>query len=277
METKKSELMTKIETAIDAIRRRTKLEPQIGIILGTGLGAMVNEITIECSIPYEEIPHFPLSTVESHTGQLIFGTVCGKPIVAMQGRMHYYEGYSMQEITFPVRVMKYLGIKTLLVSNACGSLNPYFRKGGLMLIEDHINLLGDNPLIGANDPEIGPRFPDMSEPYSHRLIQIAEQCALDLKIKLYKGVFSAMTGPSLETRAEYRFLRFAGADVIGMSTIPENIVARHMGLEVLGMSILTDECYPDSLRAVSLDEILEAAGKAEPHLTAMFKELINRI
>jgi purine-nucleoside phosphorylase len=277
METIKSELMTKIETAIAKIRTKTRLVPQVGIILGTGLGGMVKEIEIECEIPYQEIPHFPLSTVESHSGLLIFGHVGGKPIVAMQGRMHYYEGYSMQEITFPVRVMKYLGINTLLVSNACGSLNPYIRKGEIMLIDDHINLLGDNPLIGRNDPEIGPRFPDMSEPYSHRLIALAEQCALDLKIKVNKGVFSAMTGPSLETRAEYRFLRFAGADVIGMSTIPENIVARHMGLEVLGISIITDECYPDSLRAVSLDEILAAANKAEPNLTALFKELITRM
>jgi purine-nucleoside phosphorylase len=273
----KHEMMQQIEFAVNELRKITESKPTVGIILGTGLGKMIEEIAIECAVNYNDIPHFPLSTVESHTGRLIFGKIGGKSVVAMQGRMHYYEGYSMRQITFPVRVMKYLGIETLLVSNACGSLNPYIRKGELMIIDDHINLLGDNPLIGANDDRIGPRFPDMSEPYSKKLIELAEDCARELKIKVKKGVFSAMTGPSLETRAEYRFLRNAGADVIGMSTIPENIVARHMGLKVLGMSIITDECYPDSLRPVSLDEILDAAGKAEPDLTAVMKAVIEKL
>ncbi|MFW5701593.1 MAG: purine-nucleoside phosphorylase, partial [Bacteroidota bacterium] len=221
MEKKSSALMQQIGESIAEIRKYSKIEPEVGIILGTGLGGLTKVIEPEVEISYEGLPNFPISTVESHSGRLIIGTLSGKKVVAMQGRFHFYEGYSMQQITFPVRVMKYMGAQTLLISNACGTMNPYFRRGGIMLIDDHINLLGGNPLIGPNDDEIGPRFPDMSEPYSKRLIKIARDIALENKIYLYEGVYAAMAGPTLETRAEYRFLRTIGADVIGMSTVPE--------------------------------------------------------
>jgi purine-nucleoside phosphorylase len=259
------------------LKAQIQAQPVVGIILGTGLGKLAHEIRAEKIIAYEDIPHFPHSTVESHKGKLIFGTLGGKQVMAMQGRFHYYEGYTMQQITFPVRVMKALGINTLVVSNACGAMNPVFKKGDVMLMTDHINLLGDNPLIGPNDPELGPRFPDMSEPYSQRLLKLAEDIAIDLKIKVQKGVYVAVAGPNLETRAEYRFLRTIGADVVGMSTVPENIVARHMGMDVLGVSIVTDECFPDSLKAVTLEEVLAAAGEAEPKMTALLKEFITRL
>lgn len=222
-----NELRGRVAEAVAAIRQKTEVTPTIGIILGTGLGKMAHEIIAEVVIPYDDIPHFPLSTVESHHGKLIIGTLAGKPVVAMQGQFHYYEGYTMQEITFPVRVMKALGVEILLVSNACGGLNPLYRKADIMIIDDHINLLGDNPLIGENDDAVGPRFPDMSEPYSQRLIALTERVALENQIKVQKGVYVAVSGPNLETRAEYRFLRTIGADVVGMSTIPETIVARH--------------------------------------------------
>lgn len=251
--------------------------PNIGIVLGTGLNAMAKEINVKHILDYSDIPHFPISTVESHTGRLILGTIGSKNIVAMQGRFHYYEGYSMQEISFPIRVMKSLGIKTLLISNACGSLNPLFKKGSLMLIDDYINLLGSNPLISKHCNEFGVRFPDMSEPYSQRLIKMVEEIALKNGIKINKGVYAAMPGPCLETRAEYRFLRTIGADAIGMSTIPETIVAKQLELEVAGISILTDECYPECLKPVTLEEIIEVANSAEPHLTKIFKELISAL
>lgn len=273
----KSELIVKIEESINEIKKHTKTQPEIGIILGTGLGGLAKEIQIESEIPYENIPHFPVSTVESHKGKLLIGELSGKKVIAMQGRFHYYEGYSMQEIVYPVRVMKLMGVNTLLVSNACGSVNPYIPKCSLMLIDDHINLFGDNPLIGKNEDSLGVRFPDMSEPYSKRLMALAEEVALENNIKLYKGVYAAMSGPSLETRAEYRMIRTIGADVIGMSTIPENIAARHLGMEVLGMSIITDECYPDSLVAVELSEIIKAANIAEPKMTIIFKELLKKL
>jgi purine-nucleoside phosphorylase len=266
-----------INEAIGVIRGSTEKEYEIGIILGTGLGGLVKEIEIEHEIEYKDIPHFPLSTVESHTGRLIFGTINGKNVLAMQGRFHYYEGYSMKQITFPVRVMKFLGVKTLLVSNACGGMNPLYRRGDIMLMIDHINLLGDNPLIGRNEDELGPRFPDMSEPYSMDLINIAEEVALDNKIKIQKGVYVAVPGPNLETRAEYRFLRYIGADVVGMSTVPENIVANHMGIKVLGISIITDECFPESLQPVDVKEIIETAMTAEPKMTIIMKEVIKRL
>jgi purine-nucleoside phosphorylase len=215
--------------------------------------------------------------VESHDGILHFGNLGGKSVVAMQGRFHFYEGYSMQQITFPVRVMKKLGIHTLLISNACGGMNPQYRRGDLMLIEDHINLLGSNPLIGPNLDEFGPRFPDMSEPYSRELIQLAEKLALENKIKLQKGVFVAVSGPNLETRAEYRFLRGIGADVVGMSTVPEVVVAVHSGLRVLGISVITDECFPDALQPVNVAEIIETANLAEPKLTTMMKKVIENL
>lgn len=272
-----TDLRKQIEEAVTAVRAKTKSEPAIGIILGTGLGALAKEIETETTLDYGDIPHFAQSTVESHHGRLIFGTLAGKKVAAMQGRFHFYEGYSMKQITFPVRVMKFLGVKTLLISNASGALNPLFQRGDVMLISDHINLLGDNPLIGPNDDSLGPRFPDMSEPYTKSLIALAEESALDLRVKLQKGVFVALTGPNLETRAEYRFLRYIGADAVGMSTVPEVIVAVHMGLKVLGFSILTDECFPDALKPVSLEEVIAVANKAEPKLTKVMKEVVRRL
>lgn len=272
-----SELRKKIDEAVAFLRTKTQMQPTTGIILGTGLGGLVKEIQIETIVDYGDIPHFPVSTVESHKGKLIFGTLGGKKIVAMQGRFHYYEGYTMQQVTFPVRVMKFLGVNTLLISNAAGGMNPLFAKGDIVLITDHINLLGSNPLIGANDEEFGPRFPDMSEPYTNELITLAEKVAIDLKFRLQKGVFVAMTGPTLETRAEYRFLRTIGADVVGMSTVPEVIVAVHQSMRVLGFSIMTDECFPDALKPVSLQEVIAVANQAEPKLTAIMKEVVTRL
>jgi purine-nucleoside phosphorylase len=270
-------LQQKIDDALAFIRTRTSAEPTVGIILGTGLGGLVKEIRIDAVIDYADIPNFPLSTVESHKGKLIFGSIGGKSVVAMQGRFHFYEGYSMQQVTFPVRVMKFLGVKTLLISNAAGGMNPQFSKGDIMIIADHINLLGDNPLIGPNEDHLGPRFPDMSEPYSKELITLAERVAQELNIRLQKGVFIALTGPTLETRAEYRFLRMIGADVVGMSTVPEVIVAVHQSMRVLGFSIMTDECFPDTLQPVSLQEVIAVANTAEPKLTAIMKEVIQRL
>ena len=272
-----SELISKINETLEVIRKFTTQKYPIGIILGTGLGGLVKEIKVQHEIKYDALPHFPISTVESHHGKLIFGKVNGKNVVAMQGRFHYYEGYTMQQITYPVRVMKFLGVETLLVSNACGGMNPLFRKGDVMIMVDHINMLGDNPLIGKNEDELGPRFPDMSEPYNLELIGLAENIALENKIKVQKGVYVAVAGPNLETRAEYRFLRATGADVVGMSTIPENIVANHMGMKVLGMSIVTDECFPDALKAVNVEEIIATAMLAEPKMTLIMKELIKRL
>src|SRR5690606_24900989 len=242
-----NEYRRQVEEAAASIQERTGVKPLAGIILGTGLGALGNEIEVETTIPYDEIPGFPLSTVESHHGRLLLGRLNGMPVVAMQGRFHVYEGYSAQQVTFPVRVMASLGIKFLFVSNAAGGMNPHYRKGDMMLITDHINLQGVNPLIGPNIDEWGPRFPDMSEPYDLELRSIAESEALKLGIKLQQGVYVAVTGPNLETRAEYRFLRLIGADAVGMSTVPEVIVARHMGLRVMAMSVITDECFPECL------------------------------
>lgn len=271
------ELKQQIQESVQYIRSHTEMRPTIGIILGTGLGALAKEITQKVVIEYEDIPHFPVSTVESHHGKLIFGKLAGKNVVAMQGRFHYYEGYTMQQISFPVRVMKFLGVKNLLISNAAGGMNPHFKRGDIMIITDHINLQGDNPLIGKNDNIMGPRFPDMSEPYSKELIELAEQTALNLKFKVQRGVFVAVQGPNLETKSEYRFLRFIGADAVGMSTVPENIVANHMGLKVLGFSIITDECFPDSLKPASVEEIIAVANKAEPKLTSIMKEVVKKI
>lgn len=272
-----AELRDQINETLRFIRTRTSAKPPVGIILGTGLGGLVKEIKAETVIDYAQIPNFPVSTVESHHGKLIFGILSGKSVVAMQGRFHKYEGYTLQQVTFPVRVMKFLGVKHLLISNAAGALNPLFRRGDVMIMADHINLLGDNPLIGKNDDSLGPRFPDMSEPYSRKLIDIAEQAALDLKIPVRKGVYAAMTGPMLETAAEYRFLRTIGADAVGMSTVPEDIVAVHMGLKVLGFSILTDECFPDALVPVTLKEVIKVANSAEPQMTAIMKEVVRRM
>ncbi|MGB5289517.1 MAG: purine-nucleoside phosphorylase [Ignavibacteriaceae bacterium] len=272
-----SELISNINETLEVIRKHTAEKYSIGIILGTGLGGLVKEIEVKHEISYESLPHFPISTVESHHGKLIFGKVNGKNVIAMQGRFHFYEGYTMQQITYPVRVMKFLGVETLLVSNACGGMNPLFRRGDVMLMVDHINMLGDNPLIGKNEDELGPRFPDMSEPYNLGLIELAENIALENKIKVQKGVYVAVPGPNLETKAEYRFLRAIGADVVGMSTIPENIVANHMGMKVLGISIITDECFPDALKPVNVEEIIATAMQAEPKMTLIMKELIKRL
>lgn len=272
-----SEMKQQIQEAVAAIRATVDMTPEVGIVLGTGLGGLVSEIEQEAVLSYEDIPHFPLSTVESHEGKLIFGRINGRTVVAMQGRFHYYEGYTMAQITFPIRVMKFLGIGTLLISNACGGMNPLFRRGDLMLMEDHINLLGHNPLIGVNDEELGPRFPDMSEPYSRELLALAEAIALEEQIKVQRGVYVAVAGPNLETRAEYRFLRAIGADVVGMSTVPEVIVARHMGIPVFGISVITDECFPDALAPVDVAEIIQTANEAEPKLTRIMKRLVQRL
>lgn len=272
-----SDLLPMIREASSFLQGKTSLKPEIGIILGTGLGGLVKEIDIETAVSYTEIPHFPVSTVESHAGRLIFGTLSNKKIVAMQGRFHYYEGYSMKQITFPVRVMKDLGCHTLIVSNACGGMNPTYTPGDIMIIADHINLLGDNPLIGPNDERLGPRFPDMSEPYTRSLIELAEKVALQERIRVQKGVYVAVAGPNLETRAEYRFLRTIGADVVGMSTVPEVIVAVHSGMQVLGLSVVTDACLPDALQPVDIQEILRIAAEAEPKLTLLIKRVVGLI
>ena len=259
------------------MRRETSEVPSVCIILGTGLGGLVSELDIHVEFPYARLPHFPVSTVESHQGRLSIGTLNGRTVAVMQGRFHQYEGYSLQQITFPVRVLKALGAQAMIVSNACGGLNPLYRRGDIMIMDDHINLLGDNPLVGMNDERFGPRFPDMSEPYSRRLIAIAEQAALELKQKVHRGVYVAVTGPNLETRAEYRYLRSIGADVVGLSTVPENIVARHMNMEVLGLSIITDECFPDTLQPVHIEDVIEAAGTAEPIMTNIIQKVIPHI
>jgi purine-nucleoside phosphorylase len=271
------EVLKQINEAVEIIRKVTDKNYEIGIILGTGLGGLVKDIEIEHEFDYADLPHFPLATVETHNGKLILGTLGGKNVVVMQGRFHYYEGYSMKQIVFPVRVMKFLGAKYLFVSNACGGMNPIYRRGDLMIMDDHINLLGDNPLIGPNDDELGPRFPDMSEPYSQELIALAEKVALENKIKVHKGVYVAVAGPNLETRAEYRFLRAIGADVVGMSTVPEIIAANHMGMKVLGISIVTDECFPDALQPINIDEVISAANIAEPKMTLIFKEVVKAL
>src|ERR1700712_1602411 len=249
-------------------------EPEVGIILGTGLGGLVNEIEVDKQLMYANIPDFPISTLEFHSGKLIFGRLAGVKVVAMQGRLHYYEGYNMQQITLPVRVMKMLGIKTLLVSNASGALNPRFKKGDLMAIADHINLQPQNPLVGRNDEQLGPRFPDMSEPYKRELINKALDIAAANNIICHKGVYVAVTGPNLETKAEYKYLRIIGGDAVGMSTVPEVIVANHMGLPVFAISVLTDEGFPEVLNPVSIEEILAIAQEAEPKMTIILKELI---
>jgi len=252
-------------------------EPEIGIILGTGLGGLVEDIEILHNLMYSNIPNFPISTLEFHSGKLIFGMLSGKRVVAMQGRLHYYEGYDMKQITFPVRVMKMLGISNLFVSNASGALNPEYRKGDLMIINDHINMQSDNPLRGRNTESLGPRFPDMSEPYDKKMIEKGMGIALKNNIRCHSGVYVSVNGPNLETRAEYRFLRLIGADAVGMSTVPEVIVANHMALPVFAISVLTDEGFPDTLKAVSLEEIIKTAEEAEPKMTKILKDLILEI
>lgn len=262
-----------IDQATEFVREKTEFVPQIGIILGTGLGSLADGIKVDREISYKDIPHFPLSTVESHAGRLILGELSGKKVVAMQGRFHYYEGYDLRQVTFPVRVMKALGANTLVVSNACGGLNPSFKAGDIMLITDHINLLGSNPLFGPNDESLGPRFPDMCCCYDPELIALAENAAVNLGIKLQKGVYVAVPGPNLETAAEYRFLRLIEADVVGMSTVPEVIVARHQSMRVLGFSLITDMGLPDAMKPVNLAEILATAAKSEP----LLKDIMLRV
>ena len=277
MTTEPNELRAQLEAALAAITARSDFQPDVAIILGTGLGALAREISVHTEIPYGDIPHFPLSTVESHDGRLLLGTLGGQNVVAMQGRFHRYEGYTLQQVVLPVRVMYRLGARTLIVSNACGGMNPLWQAGDIMLIDDHINLLGENPLVGPNPDDLGVRFPDMSEAYDRELQALAQQVALDMKYPLRRGVYVAVTGPSLETRAEYRMLRALGADVVGMSTVPEVIAARHMGMRVLGLSIITDECLPDALEVAEIDKIIAMAGKAEPYLTRLVVGVLERL
>jgi len=255
-----------LEESIAYLRQQTQWEPHVAVVLGSGLQRLADACEHEHAIPYHEIPHMPRSTAPSHRGLLLFGTWSGVPVVIMQGRVHYYEGYSMQQVTYGVRLLRALGVQTLVLTNAAGALNPLFRRGDVMLIADHINLMGDSPLIGPNDDTLGPRFPDMSDPYSERLRAIARTVALENRILLREGVLVAVHGPNLETKAEYRFLRAIGADAVGMSTVPETIAAVHSGMQVLAFSILTDECFPDALRAVTAEEIIAAAEEAAPKL-----------
>lgn len=266
-----------VQEATRAVRTRWSGTPLVGLVLGSGLGALASEIAAEAAIPYPEIPHFPRSTVEGHKGQLVCGTLAGHSVVAMEGRFHLYEGYTAAQVTFPIRVMKELGCRYLIVSNAGGGLNPLHAKGDLMVIEDHINLLGVNPLIGPNDSRLGVRFPDLIEPYDQGLQKLALRAALEENIVAHRGVYVAVTGPNLETRAEYRFLRGIGADVVGMSTVPEVLVAVHAGLRVLGFSIVTDLCLPDALAPVSFEEILAVAQEAEGKLRIIVKRVLEQI
>lgn len=269
--------MQKLNETVNYLRSAGFAEPEAGIILGTGLGQLARRIEIVCRIPYADIPNFPVSTVEFHKGELIYGKLQGKMVMAMHGRFHYYEGYSMQQLVFPVRVMKLLGVKALLVSNAGGTMNMDFPKGNLMMLTDHINLLGGNPLIGHNFEELGPRFPDMSEPYSRVLNEKMREVAKHNGITLHEGIYVAVQGPMLETRAEYRYLRRIGADVVGMSTVPEAIAARHMGLPCAAVSVITDECDPDNLAEVDIVDILKTAAKAEKKLIVLFEEMVMEI
>ena len=263
-----------VKQAVDFIQAQNPSKPRFGIILGTGLGSLAEQITVETEIEYTDIPHFPVSTVESHKGKLIFGTLSGKPVVAMQGRFHYYEGYDMKQVTFPVRVLKLLGIERLFISNAAGGVNLDFQVADLMIIEDHIDLTKENPLTGPNLDEFGGRFPDMSEPYDRAMIDQALAIAKENDIRCHEGVYVGVSGPNLETRAEYRFIRTIGADAVGMSTVPEVIVARHMELPVFAISAITDLCDPDHLEKVEIQKILAAAFKAEKGMTVIIRELI---
>ncbi len=270
-------MLQKIEECVSFLNERGFKNPEVAVVLGTGLGSFVQHIDIIHTIPYHEIPHFPVATVEFHKGQLIYGTVEGKKIMAMQGRFHYYEGYSMQQITFPIRVMKALGVQFLLLSNAAGGMNPLFKKGDMVLIDDHINLLPENPLRGLNDPAFGNRFVDMCRPYDEPMGQQLIKAAHATQKELLHGVYVAVQGPNLETRAEYRYLRAAGADMVGMSTVPEVIVANHIGLRCAAVSVITDECDPDHLQPVNIAEIIEVAGRTDESLSSIFKKVIHML
>jgi purine-nucleoside phosphorylase len=266
----------KVQQTVSYIKEKTNFRPEFGVILGSGLGGFTQDIVVEYTLPYEEIPNFPVSTVQGHNGALVFGTVGSKKVVAMQGRFHYYEGYSMQEVTFPVRVMKYLGVEKLIVSNASGGVNPNFKVGSIMIIKDHINFMPEHPLRGKNDERFGPRFVNMSQPYSFEMIAQAKEIAEELSIEVHEGIYLGLQGPTFETLAEYKMVKILGADCVGMSTVPEVIVARHMELETFGVSIITDMGDEESILTISHDEVLEAAKGAEPHLRSLIKELIAR-
>lgn len=274
--TKSSDMLKKIQTTADYIKSKIKNEPEVGIILGTGLGGLATKIEVEIELEYTEIPNFPISTVEGHSGKLIFGKLGGKNVVAMKGRFHFYEGYSMDQVTFPVRVMKFLGVKTLFVSNASGGMNPEFEIGELMIINDHINLL-PNPLIGTNINELGPRFPDMSKPYDYELMDKAEAIAKELNIRVQRGCYVGTTGPTFETPKEYQYFRIIGGDAVGMSTVPEVIVARHMNIPVFAMSIITDLGVPGKIVEVSHEEVQEVGKKAEAKMTQIMTKLLEKI
>jgi purine-nucleoside phosphorylase len=268
------DLYDKIEDARQVIRNHWDRTPKVAIVLGTGLGGLVGDIDVQASIEYSDIPHFPRSTATSHRGRLVCGTMAGVPVVAMEGRFHYYEGYPLKQITLPIRVFKSMGAELLVLSNACGGLNPYFSTGDIMVIEDQINLIGDNPLIGINDDRLGPRFPDMCEPYDQQWVDRTIAIARRNQIEAHKGVFVAVAGPNLETRAEYRFLRTIGADVVGMSTVPEAIVAVHCGLKAIGLSVITDMCLPDALKPANVEEIIRVANEAEPKLRQIVRDIV---
>ncbi|HEU4719816.1 MAG TPA: purine-nucleoside phosphorylase [Gemmatimonadaceae bacterium] len=276
-ETRSLHRLESVNAAADVVRARLSRVPEVAIVLGTGLGGLAREIDVAATVEYADIPGFPLSTVESHAGRLLCGTLGGKAVVAMHGRFHRYEGYSLQQVTFPVRVLRALGAETLVVSNACGGMREAWAPGDLMLIADHINLLGDNPLVGENDDRLGVRFPDMSAPYDASLRALAREVAREQGTVLREGVYVAVTGPNLETRAEYRMLRTIGADVVGMSTVPEVIVAVHGGMRVLGLSIITDQCIPETLEPADLETIIATAGRAEPRLTALVRGVLERL
>lgn len=267
----------RVMSAAEAVRQRTALRPEVAVVLGTGLGGLARELEVEAEVPYGDIPGFPLSTVESHPGRLLAGRLAGRPVVAMQGRFHRYEGYDLRQVTLAVRVLHALGADTLILSGACGGMHPLWAPGDLVLLSDHINLLGDSPLVGPNDERLGPRFPDMSAPYDPALRALARAAALELGIVLREGVYVAVPGPSLETRAEYRMLRGVGADVVGMSTVPEVIVAVHEGMRVLAISIVTDQCLPDALEPADIGRIIDTASRAEPHLTKLVTNVVERL
>lgn len=270
-------MLTKIKETVKYLQTRTSVQPEMGIVLGTGLGGLVDEIDVTDTIPYESIPNFPVSTVTGHHGKLIFGKLGGKSVMAMQGRFHYYEGYSLKEVTFPIRVMKFMGITQLVVSNASGGVNPDFEVGDIMIINDHLNLFPGNPLIGKNEEELGPRFPDMSEPYSKEMVALAKEIATEMKIEIKEGVYAGWTGPTLETPAEYKMIRILGADAVGMSTVPEVIVARHMAIPCFAISIITDVGVEGRIVEVSAEDVVEVAKKQEPKMTKIIKTLIERI